>query len=124
VLARVFKELGLIEQWGTGVQRMIAACTGAGLPEPELAEVGLRFRATIRTEPIAPVMVDPVERRIVDYIAAGNGRSTAEIAAQAGLSTRATQHRLAALAERGLVVVVGSGPRDPRRRWYVARNDG
>lgn len=50
VLARVFKELGLIEQWGTGVQRMISACTGAGLPEPELAEIGLRFRVTIRTE--------------------------------------------------------------------------
>lgn len=123
VLARVFKELGLIEQWGTGVQRMISACTGAGLPEPELAEVGLRFRVTIRTEPIAPAAFDPVERRIVDYIAAGDGRSTAEIAAHARLSTRATQHRLAALAERGQVVVVGSGPRDPRRRWYVARKN-
>jgi predicted HTH transcriptional regulator len=123
VLARVFKELGLIEQWGTGVQRMIAACTGAGLPEPELAEVGLRFRATIRTEPVAPVTVDSVERRIMEYIAVGDGRSTADIAKEAGLSTRATQHRLAALAERGLVVVVGSGPRDPRRRWYAARSD-
>jgi predicted HTH transcriptional regulator len=123
VLARVFKELGLIEQWGTGVQRMISACTGAGLPEPELAEVALRFRVTIRTEPIAPAAFDPVERRIMDYVAAGNGRSTADIAAHAGLSTRAIQHRLSALAERGLLVVVGSGPRDPRRRWYVARKD-
>lgn len=121
VLARVFKELGLIEQWGTGVQRMISACTGAGLPEPELAEVGLRFRATIRTKSIAAAALAPVELRIVDYIAAGSGRSTAEIAAHADISTRATQHRLAALAERGLVVVVGTGPRDPRRRWYAGR---
>ncbi|HET6630702.1 MAG TPA: ATP-binding protein, partial [Woeseiaceae bacterium] len=120
VLARVFKELGLIEQWGTGVQRMISACTGAGLPEPELAEAGLRFRVTIRTEPVAAAAFDPVERHIVDYIGAGDGRSTAEIAAHAGLSTRAIQHRLAGLAERGLVVVVGSGPHDPRRRWHVA----
>jgi ATP-dependent DNA helicase RecG len=30
VLARVFDELGLIEQWGTGIQRMIDACTRAG----------------------------------------------------------------------------------------------
>ncbi len=121
VLARVFKELGLIEQWGTGVQRMISACTGAGLPEPELVEVGLRFRVTIRTESVAAAALDAVERRIVDYIAAGNGRSTAEIAAHTDLSLRAIQHRLAALSERGLVVVVGTGPRDPRRRWFAAR---
>jgi hypothetical protein len=102
---------------------MILACAGAGLPEPEFAEMGLRFRVRIRTEPVAAPSFDPVERRIVDYIAAGNGRSTAGIAAHAGLSIRATQHRLAALAGRGLVVVVGSGPRDPRRRWYVTRRD-
>ena len=120
VIARVFKELGLIEQWGTGVQRMIAACAGAGLPAPEFAELGFRFRVTIRTERIAKATLDEVEDRIVTFIGAGNGCSTAEIAAHARLSTRATQHRLAALAERGLVVVVGSGPRDPRRRWFAS----
>ena len=121
VLARVFNELGLIEQWGTGIQRMIDACTRAGLPEPEFAEVGLRFRVTLRTEPMGPVTVDPTEKRIVDYVADGDGRSTAAIAKYVGLSTRATQHRLAALEQRGLIAVVGSGPRDPRRRWHSAR---
>ena len=120
VLARVFKELGLIEQWGTGVQRMFAACAAAGLPAPELAELGFRFRVTIRTERVAKAALDAVEERIVAFLRAGDGRSTAEIAAHVGLSTRATQHRLARLTERGLIVVVGSGPRDPRRRWFTA----
>jgi len=120
-IARVFNELGLIEQWGTGVQRMIDACTSAGLPEPEFVETGLRFRVTLRTEPIGPAIVDPTEQRIVDYIAAGDGRSTAAVAEHVGLSTRATQYRLAALEQRGLIAVVGSGPRDPRRRWYVVK---
>jgi predicted HTH transcriptional regulator len=119
VIARVFKELGLVEQWGTGVQRMIAACEQAGLPAPEFLELGFRFRVTLRTERVAKALLDPVDGRIVEFIRAGRGRSTAEIAAHAGLSTRAIQHRLAALAERRLVVVVGSGPRDPRRRWFV-----
>lgn len=35
-------------------------------------------------------------------------------------SPASAQHRLAALAERGLIIVVGSGPRDPRRRWFAA----
>ncbi len=121
VLARVFNELGLIEQWGTGVRRMIEACIGAGLAEPEFTEVGLRFRVVIRTEAIGPATVDAAEQGIVDYIAKGEGRSTAAIAKHVGLSTRATQHRLAALEQRGLIAVVGSGPRDPRRRWYAVR---
>jgi ATP-dependent DNA helicase RecG len=120
VIARTFKEVGLVEQWGTGVQRMVSACVAAGLPEPQFAELGFRFRVTLRTERIAKLMLDEVEDRIVAFVRSGAGRSTAEIARHAGLSTRAMQHRLAALAERGLVVVVGSGPRDPRRRWFAA----
>ena len=120
VIARTFKELGLIEQWGTGVQRMVSACAAAGLPAPEFAEAGLRFRVTLRTGRIARPVLDPVEERILAFVRSGAGRSTAEIAQHAGLSIRAMQHRLAALAGRGLVVVVGSGPRDPRRRWFAA----
>ncbi len=119
VMARVFKELGLIEQWGTGVQRMIVACAAAGLAAPEFAELGFRFRVTIRTSRVAEPVLDRVAERMVAFIRAGSGRSTPEIAQHAGLSTRTTQHRLAALAERGFIVVVGSGPRDPRRRWYA-----
>jgi predicted HTH transcriptional regulator len=121
VFARVFNELGLIEQWGTGIRRMIEACTREGLAEPEFTEVGLRFRVVIRTEAIGPATVDATEQGIVDYVAKGEGRSTAAIAKHVGLSTRATQHRLAALEQRGLIAVVGSGPRDPRRRWYTVR---
>jgi ATP-dependent DNA helicase RecG len=121
VIGRVFKELGLVEQWGSGIQRMIAACSGAGLPEPEFAEVAMRFRVTLCTVPVAPVVVDAVESAIVEFVGDPGGRSTAEIAAHIGLSTRATQTRLAKLSGRGLVVVVGTGPRDPHRRWFAVR---
>ena len=49
-IGRVFHELGLVEQWGSGIQRMLASCRDAGLPPPEWEEVGLRMRVTIRTE--------------------------------------------------------------------------
>lgn len=118
VVARVFNELGFVEQWGTGVVRMAAACVAAGLPEPELVELGLRFRVTIRTDPEAAPKLDRVDQRIVAFLDVDGGRSTGEIATHVELSTRAVQQRLAALSERGIVVVVGSGPRDPRRRWF------
>jgi predicted HTH transcriptional regulator len=122
VIARTFKELGLIEQWGSGIQRMATACSSAGLPSPDFVEIGLRFRVIIRTERIGPSTgVDDTENRLLDFVRVPTGRSTAEIAAHIGLTLRATQHRLAKLSERGLVVAVGSGPKDPRRKWFAGR---
>ena len=50
VIGRVFHELGLVEQWGSGIQRMIAVCRDAGLTSPVFEEIGLRFRVSLRTE--------------------------------------------------------------------------
>ena len=40
VIARVFKELGYIEQWGSGIQRIKSACLTQGLAEPRIREKG------------------------------------------------------------------------------------
>jgi predicted HTH transcriptional regulator len=47
VIGRVFHELHLIEQWGSGVQRMTSTCQAAGLNAPKLEEIGIHFRVTI-----------------------------------------------------------------------------
>lgn len=39
-IARAFKELGYIEQWGSGLQRIKDACLEQGLKEPQIAESG------------------------------------------------------------------------------------
>ena len=49
VIGRVFHALGLIEQWDSGIQRMIAACRDAGLAAPVFEELATRFRVTIAT---------------------------------------------------------------------------
>lgn len=40
VIARVFKELGYIEQWGTGLVRIQTACREYHLPAPRFLENG------------------------------------------------------------------------------------
>ena len=40
VIGRVFHEIGLAQQWGSGAQRMIAACREAGLAAPVREEIG------------------------------------------------------------------------------------
>lgn len=46
-LARIFREAGIMEQWGTGVQRVFEQVAEAGLPEPVIEEIQDRVRVTI-----------------------------------------------------------------------------
>ena len=121
VVGRVFHELGLVEQWGSGAQRMITACREAGTPPPMWEEVGVRLRVTLQTGMAVQVEVDDTERAILDVIDDGNGSGTSEIARAIGLSPRATRTRLAKLVERGLVVEIGRGSRDPKRSYHRVR---
>ncbi|MGQ0550113.1 MAG: ATP-binding protein [Armatimonadota bacterium] len=121
VIGRVFHELGLIEQWGSGIQRMIVACRDMGLAAPVLEELGTRFRVTLRIEKTAAPVMDPTDRAIMDALADGEGLSTREIADVIRLTPRATRTRLASLVERGLAREVGTSPQDPKRRYFAAR---
>lgn len=118
VIGRVFHALGLIEQWGSGVQRMLSACRDAGLDPPLFEEIATRFRVTIFTEPVGALSLDERDQAILDSLAAREGLSTSELAEEIGLSARATRNRLARLVDLGLVREVGMGPHDPRRRYF------
>jgi predicted HTH transcriptional regulator len=120
VIGRVFKELGLIEQWGSGIQRMASACREAGLPAPVFEEIGARFRVTLSVLPRQSVALDERDRRIVELLKTGSGFSTQQIAEHLQLSTRATRARLRALVERGAIAEISSSPQDPRKQ-YAAR---
>ena len=120
VIGRVFHALGLIEQWGSGVQRMTAACRDAGLPAPVFEEIGTRFRVTISTVRNGPPALDKTDQVILDSLAGGAGRLTSEIAKAIDLTPRATRTRLARLVGNGLVREVGTGPQDPKRRYFLS----
>jgi ATP-dependent DNA helicase RecG len=122
VIGRVFQDLGLIEQWGSGIQRMTSACQEEGLAPPQLEEIGLRFRVTLRTERVGEPLHDPVDQAIIELLTDGKGYTTAAIARHIGRSSRATRTRLARLVERGHVTEVGTGPRDPYRRYFLSKS--
>jgi predicted HTH transcriptional regulator len=121
VIGRVFHELGLIEQWGSGIQRMTAACLDAGLVAPALEEIGMRFRVTFSLAPLGQPRIDPLDQRLLDLLADNAGHTTAELARHIGRTTRATRTRLIALLERGIAREIGTGPRDPQRRYYLIK---
>lgn len=120
VIARVFHELHLIEQWGSGIQRMTEACREAGLEAPRLEEIGMHFRVTIFSTRVKRPHTDETDRRILTLFSDGVARSTAAVAKHVGLSQRATLTRLKSMTSRGLLAEIGTGPHDPKRQYILA----
>jgi len=120
-IGRVFQELGLIEQWGSGIQRMNAACHDHGLDAPRFEEVGTHFRVTLSAIRRRAPAKDKKDQAILNALAAmsGRGLSTSQLAKRVGLSARAARTRMVSLVERGLAAEIGSGPQDPRRRYHL-----
>jgi predicted HTH transcriptional regulator len=122
VIGRVFYELGLIEQWGSGIQRMTRACREAGLDEPLLEELGHRFRVTIRTTATRKPEIDTTDQVILDALRhESKGLGTQDVARAIGLSVRTARTRLLRLIGLGLVHEVGTSPEDPRRRYFPSQ---
>ncbi|MHB8573776.1 MAG: ATP-binding protein [Dehalococcoidia bacterium] len=54
LVATVFHLAGLVERWGTGTTRMIAACIAQGLPPPAFVEIQGGVQVTFRADPWTP----------------------------------------------------------------------
>ncbi len=100
---------------------MTAACRDSGLDAPRLEEIGTHFRVTLFTQRKYPPEHDAREQQILTALAQSGiaGLSTSEIAGKLGVSPRATRTRLASMVEQGSIAEIGSGPKDPRRRYYL-----
>lgn len=55
VIANVFSQIGLIEAWGTGLQRIQNAAKEYGLPESEFIEMPESFRVNLYRKPLSSV---------------------------------------------------------------------
>lgn len=120
VIARVFFELGLIEQWGSGVRRIIEECKEHGLPEPIFEEIGMRFRVTFFTLKKTAPTIDELDQIILSALSREGDLSTAELAKYINRSVRAARTRLKLLTEKGMVREIAVGPNDPKKRYRVS----
>lgn len=119
VIGRIFNELKLVEQWGSGIQRIISSCKENGLAVPKFEEIGTHFRVTIYTELKEKQLLDEHNLAILDLLKVNNGLSTHEIAKSLKLSPRAIRVRLASLLERNLIIQVSSSQNDPTKRYFI-----
>jgi hypothetical protein len=100
---------------------MTRACREAGLPVPALEELGTGFRVTLHRDRRGEPDVGPIDDRILQFIRDSGGASTKEVAGHIGRTPRSTRTRLRRLVDLGLLMEVGTGPRDPRRVYRIPR---
>ena len=108
----------MIEQWGSGVQRILSSCKEAGLKPPIFEEIGTHFRVTIYLDKVNSLQLDSVNQKILNILKEKEGVSTHEIAQEIKLSSRATRIRLIKLIDLGLVTEIGLNARDPNKKYF------
>ena len=123
VIARVFRELQLIEKWGSGIQRIIRSCQEAGLPAPSFKEIGNRFRITFYTQKIAEVKLEKIEIDIIDLLKKHDSLSTHTLATSLSLSQKTVRSHLIKLLEKGKVIELARSVNDPQKKYIFAGED-
>lgn len=130
-IANVFSQIGLIEAWGTGLQRIQNAAKEYGLPEPEFIEMPESFRVNLYRNPLTSaehpqnigessvkfgessvkfgdLILNGTQAKIVKIIEVNNRISARQIAEEISLSVRATEKNIKGLREKGVLVHHGS----------------
>ena len=124
VIARIFRELGLMEEWGSGYRRILNACESGGYPEPEWAELGAAVRVIFYPHPEAveneatdvPVNVPVNDRQkwFLNQTGKGVRVSSSELAAHWNVSPKTAKRDIADLKQKGLIKFSGA----PKNGYY------
>jgi ATP-dependent DNA helicase RecG len=127
-ISRVLMRLGVIEGYGSGYDRVIAACRDEGYPEPEWIENGPQIKVVLRPHPSSSPLpqpgsdtslgsqrssqarLTPEERRDVVLAAIDDLErpNTLDIQRRTGISARSLERDLRHLRSADLVEFVGS----------------
>ncbi|MFA5250774.1 MAG: ATP-binding protein, partial [Parachlamydiales bacterium] len=120
VIGRVFRELKLIEQWGSGLQRIIETCKKIGLQDPLFEEENNQFRITLFSSRKTKVSMNVWEKKLVDYLQANASIKPQEAAKLWKISDRAARNRLKKMIVGGFIVRISTSEKDPYSIFVLA----
>lgn len=123
VIGRVFRELKLIEQWGSGMGRMIAACKEQGVRPPRFEEIGASFRVTLFSGPVAEREAPDWLAPLTKHLSIHQAITTKEASELWQTSDRTARTRLRNLVEKGMLAEVGTSKKDPRKTYIWKKRD-
>jgi ATP-dependent DNA helicase RecG len=124
IIARIFREAGIIEQWGSGIPRIREACRQEGLKSPELSEDGMFVRLTVFRRINEPIVyekrteytsgmskVQETEKekdQVYQLVKQNESLTVKQISNIVGISQASAQRRLDALQKDKRISRVGS----------------
>lgn len=131
VIARVLRELGLIEEWGTGYLRITEACHEGGYPAPEWEERGPCLRVVFRPHPevetddetvddtvngtanvpgnvLDDVPANARQRWLLEQLARGRQVKAADVAVRFAVTEKTARRDIADLRKRNVIEFVGA----------------
>lgn len=113
VIARVFRELNLIEKLGTGLTRIMNTYEDTSAKLPMFEEIDHYFKVTLFEVPRATPPKMAWEKTLLAILSSGQRLSTSEIAALWQVTKRTTRRRLNMMADKGLIVHHSTSKNDP-----------
>lgn len=121
VIGRVFKELKLIEQWGSGLQRILAVSAQEGLKPPLIEEHNNQFRLTLYNERSKSRQLVVWEEVMLKHLASHPSITTKKAAELWNVSDRTARTRLKAMVELGRLQRMATSEKDPFATFIVRK---
>ncbi|GHT82592.1 ATPase AAA [Actinomycetota bacterium] len=129
MIARIFKELGYFDEWGTGIPRTIREIKELGFPEPTISETGEYVRFTIWCDVLGTNLgsnLDSQKETKSKYHAqliefAKKPRTRGELLEHVGLynNTKNAKTHISPLVEQGLLkLTVPDKPNSKMQKYY------
>jgi ATP-dependent DNA helicase RecG len=132
--ARVLREFGLLEEWGTGYRRVTEDCRVGGYPAPEWEERGPALRVVFRPHPEVAAAADETvgvssretvneivsetinvrQRWFMEQLAAGNRTRWTDLAVHWSVSRATAMRDIASLHQQESIEYVGA----PKNGFY------
>lgn len=119
VIGRVFRELKLIEQWGSGLGRMINICEQQGIPSPKFEELGNFFRTTLYHGANTFIGTEEWQKQIIAYLKVYKEILPKKAQELWNVTSRTTSSRLKKMCEQGILVEISTGPFDPQKKFAL-----
>ena len=115
----IFHKAGLIENWGTGFQRMRQLCLENGNPDPEFSDRSVAFVVSFEKRNIPEKLGEKLgenQIKIIEMLKSNQSITIPELAGKLKISTTAVENNLAKLKEKDLIKRVGP---DKGGHWEV-----
>lgn len=119
VIGRCFRELELIELWGSGLKRMISQCQKSGIAIPRFEELGHFFRVILFNRKETVIVVRGWRKDLMGLITKRKEITPKDAANFWKISDRAARVRLKKMVEEGLIAEISTHAFDPQKKFVL-----